>query len=139
MDRNDLIQYVRARRLAVVATTSADGSPQAAVVGVAATGAGDLVFDTTRGSRKFANLSRQPRVALVIGVDWGDVQTLQLEGVAVEIAKDDPAVAAYFEQFPDGRERAEWPDIVYVRVRPAWGRHSDYRSGSSEVREVSLS
>lgn len=103
MDRNALIQYVRARRLAVLATLSADGHPQAAVVGIAATDAGDLVFDTTRGSRKFANLSRQPRVALVVGVDWGDEQTVQLEGTAAEIPQDDPAVAAYYDQIPTDR------------------------------------
>jgi len=139
MDRNALVQFIRARRLAVLATTSADGHPQAALVGVAATDAGDLVFDTTRGSRKFANLRRQPRVALVIGFDWEDEQTVQLQGVAAEIAQDDPGVAAYYEQFPNGRERAAWPDIVYVRVRPDWGRYSDYRPGSSEVQEISLS
>ncbi|WP_405872385.1 MULTISPECIES: pyridoxamine 5'-phosphate oxidase family protein [unclassified Streptomyces] len=138
MDRNALIQFVRARRLAVLATTSADGHPQAAVIGVAATDAGDLVFDTTRGSRKFANLCRQPRVALVVGFDWGDEQTVQLEGVAGEISPDDPDVNVYCDQIPTGRERAVWPDIVYVRVRPDWGRHSDYRPGSSGVQEISL-
>ncbi|MCD9878640.1 pyridoxamine 5'-phosphate oxidase family protein [Streptomyces guryensis] len=139
MDRNALVHFVRARRLAVLATTSADGHPQAAVVGIAATDAGDLVFDTTRGSRKFANLRRQPRVALVIGFDRADEQTVQLEGVACEITQDDPAVAAYYEQFPTGRERAAWPDIVHVRVRPDWGRYSDYRPGSSGVQEIPLS
>lgn len=137
MDRNTLVQFVRARRLAVLATTTADGYPQAAVVGIAATDAGDLVFDTTRSSRKFANLCRQPRVALVVGFDWGDEQTVQLEGTAAEIGQDDPAVAAYYEQFPSGRERAEWPDIVHVRVRPDWGRYSDFRPGSSGVQEIS--
>ncbi|WP_030943710.1 pyridoxamine 5'-phosphate oxidase family protein [Streptomyces sp. NRRL S-646] len=139
MDRNALVHFIRARRLAVLATTAADGRPQAAVVGIAATDTGDLVFDTTRSSRKFANLRRQPRVALVIGFDWGDEQTVQLEGVAAEITQDDPDVAAYYEQFPSGRERAAWPDIVYVRVRPDWGRHSDYRPGSSGVQEIPLS
>ncbi|MFF4500202.1 pyridoxamine 5'-phosphate oxidase family protein [Streptomyces sp. NPDC001401] len=138
MDRNALVQFVRARRLAVLATTSAGGHPQAEVVGIAATDEGDLVFDTTRASRKFANLCRQPRVALVIGFDWGDEQTVQLEGVAAEVAQDDPAVAAYYEQLPSGRERAAWPDIVYVRVRPDWGRYSDYRPGSSGVQEISM-
>jgi len=138
MDRNALTRFTRARRLAVLATISADGHPQAALVGIAATDAGDFVFDTTRGSRKFANLCRQPRVALVIGLDRGDEQTVQLEGTAAEIPQDDPAVAAYYDQFPTGRERAAWPDIVYVRVRPDWGRHSDYRPGSSGVQEISL-
>jgi PPOX class probable F420-dependent enzyme len=105
VDRNALVQFVRARRLAVLATTSAEGHPQAAVVGIAATDAGDLVLDTTRGSRKFANLCRQPRVALVVGFDRGDEQTVQLEGVASEMPPGDPAVGAYYEQFPARRRR----------------------------------
>jgi Pyridoxamine 5'-phosphate oxidase len=48
----------------VLATTSAGGHPQAAVAGIAVTGDGDIVSGTTRTSRKFTNLSRQPRVAL---------------------------------------------------------------------------
>jgi PPOX class probable F420-dependent enzyme len=127
MDRDALVPFARARGLAVLATTSADGRPQAAVVGIAITDDGDIVFDTTRTSRKFANLTRQPRVALVIGFDWADEQTVQIEGAAAEIPQDNPAVAAYYEQFPTGRERAAWPDIAYVRIHPDWGRYSDYR------------
>ncbi len=133
------MQFVRGRALAVLATTSADGRPQAAVVGIAVTDDGDIVFDTTRTSRKFANLSRQPRVALVIGVDWGDEQTVQLEGTAAEISREDPAVVAYYEPFPTGRERAAWPDIVYVRVHPDWGRYSDYHPETVGIQEVPLS
>ncbi len=115
MDRETLVQFVRARGLAVLATTAPDGSPQAAVVGVAATADGDIVFDTTRDSRKFANLIREPRVALVIGSDWDDERTVQLEGTAAEIPPDDPAVAAYYQQFPSGHERAE---LAGDRLRP---------------------
>ncbi len=49
-DKDALVQFVRARGLAVLATVSADWHPQAAVVGVAATDDGDIVFDTTRTS-----------------------------------------------------------------------------------------
>jgi len=138
VDRDALVQFTRARGLAVLATTSADGHPQAAVVGIAATDDADIVFDTTRTSRKFANLSRQPRVALAIGFDWADERTVQLEGTAAEIPQDDPAVAAYYKQFPTGRERAAWPDIVYVRVHPDWGRYSDYRPETFGTQEIPL-
>jgi PPOX class probable F420-dependent enzyme len=138
MDRETLVQFVRARGLAVLATTAPDGSPQAAVVGVAATADGDIVFDTTRDSRKFANLIREPRVALVIGSDWDDERTVQLEGTAAEIPPDDPAVAAYYQQFPSGHERAEWPEIVYVRIRPRWARYSDYRPDTFGTQEIPL-
>lgn len=138
MDRRALVRFVRDRGLAVVATVSRDGEPQAAVVGVAATDDGDLVFDTTRTSRKFANLSERKRVALVIGFDWNDEQTVQLEGAAIEVPQDSPAVAAYYAQFPSGRDRAAWPEIVYVCVRPDWGRYSDYRPESFGTHDIVL-
>jgi PPOX class probable F420-dependent enzyme len=138
MDRDALVRFARARGLAVLATTSADQHPQAAVVGIAVTDDGDIVFDTTRSSRKFTNLSRQPRVSLVIGFDWADEQTVQLEGTAAAIPQDHPAVAAYYKQFPTGRDRAAWPEIVYVRVHPDWGRYSDYRPQSFGAQEIPL-
>jgi len=109
MDRYALVQFIRDRGLGVLATVSADGHPQAAVVGVAATDDGDVVFDTTRTSRKFANLGRHPRVALAIGFDWDDEQTIQLEGAAAEVSQDSAAVAAYYEQFPAGQNERPGP------------------------------
>lgn len=138
MDRSALISFIRQRGLAVLATTNDSGHPQAALVGVAVTDRGEIVFDTVTTSRKYANLTRDGRVALVIG--WDDEQTVQLEGVAEAIRQpaDDPGVAAYYEQYPDGRGRAVWPDIVYIRVMPEWARYSDYRPETFRVEEVSI-
>ncbi len=62
--------FVRQRGLAVIATRGVDGAPQAALIGITATEGGELVFDTSRGSRKYRNLSAFAQVALVIG--WDD-------------------------------------------------------------------
>jgi PPOX class probable F420-dependent enzyme len=137
MDRAELIAFTRQIGLAVVATIGPDGAPQAALVGVTATDVGELVFDTSRASRKTANIGRDPHVAVVIG-GWHDEVTVQCEGVAdildgTDLARCQPF---YFEQYPDGRERAKDPDIVHVRVRPQWLRRADFRPesfGSSEA------
>jgi PPOX class probable F420-dependent enzyme len=136
VDRAELIPFIRERGLAVVSTSGPDGAPQAALVGVAATDDAEIVFDTPSDSRKFANIGRDPRVALVVG--WEDEVTVQCEGVAdvLEGAELDRCRPFYFRQYPDGVERAAWPGIAYVRVRPRWIRHSDYRPdsfGSSET------
>jgi PPOX class probable F420-dependent enzyme len=131
------VTFVRERRLAVVATTDPEGKPEAALVGIAATDDGELVFDTLGTSRKATNIGRDGRVALVVGL--ADEVTVQVEGVADIL----PGVniesyrSSYLDQFPDGRERAKDPEIVYVRVRPTWLRRSDYRPGSSGVEELS--
>jgi PPOX class probable F420-dependent enzyme len=137
MDRAELIDFVRARGLAVVASRGPDGAPQAALVGIAATDQGELVFDCSRDSRKYANIVRNPEVALVVG--WDDEVTVQIEGLADILAGDDlkRCTAAYFEQYPDGRARAASPEIAHIRVTPRWLRYSDFRPqtfGSSETR-----
>jgi hypothetical protein len=58
VDQQHVTNFVRQRGLAVIATRAADGAPQAAFVGITATGRGELVFDTSRGSRKYGNLFR---------------------------------------------------------------------------------
>ncbi|MGH2872179.1 MAG: pyridoxamine 5'-phosphate oxidase family protein [Solirubrobacteraceae bacterium] len=60
MDRARLIEFVRDRGLAEVATRGPDGAPQAALVGSAATDRGELLFDTAVGSRKLRNLRAVP-------------------------------------------------------------------------------
>lgn len=138
MNRAQLVEFVRRRGLAVVATRGPDGAPQAALVGVAATNHGELVFDTAARSRKYANLRAFPRVALVIG--WENEVTLQCEGEADVLtgAERGRCLDAYLEQYPDGRERADDPNIVLVRVRLDWARLSDYRPESFGTDEFKL-
>ncbi len=127
MTRAQLVQFVCRRGLAVVATRVPDGSPQAALVGIAATDRGDLVFDTAAQSCNCRNLRAFPRVAVVVG--WDDEVTLG-EGDADILGgtQRDRCLAAYVQQYPDGSQRAEDPGIVLVRIRLDWGRLSDYRS-----------
>jgi PPOX class probable F420-dependent enzyme len=138
MDRGELVTFIRERGLAVVATRGPDGAPQAALIGVAATDRAEVVFDTLASSRKYRNIEAAPDVALVIG--WEDEVTVQCEGPAdIPTGLDrDRCVSAYFDQYPDGRERAKDPDVVHVRVRPRWVRYSDYRPARPVVREERL-
>lgn len=138
MKPEDLVAFVRDRRLAVVATAGPDGHPEAALVGIAATEECELVFDTSVRSRKHENLLRDRRVAVVVG--WDDEVTLQIEGTADKPAgvDRDRCLAAYFEQYPDGRQRAEDPDITHFRIRPRWARRADFRPSTFGVEEVAL-
>src|SRR5262245_11621999 len=78
----ELLAFLRRHRLAVQASVSASGGPQAAVVGFVVSDAFEFVFDTLSSSRKGANLRRDQRAALVVG--WDEEQTVQVEGVADE-------------------------------------------------------
>jgi hypothetical protein len=137
MTRAELLAFIRRHRYAAEASVAASGAPQAAVIGIAVSDELELVFDTLGTSRKARNLRGEPRIALVVG--WDDEQTVQLEGLADEPSGTDLArlKKVYFDAFPDGREREQWADITYVRVRLTWARYSDFRPGGAVV-EVSL-
>lgn len=133
--RADVIAFLRANKLAVEASLHADGRPQAAVVGVAVTDALELVFDTLTTSRKYENLRRDPRCAIVV---WADATTIQLEGVVDEPtgSERDRLQACYLAAFSDGHERARQPTIAYLRIRPAWIRVSDFSVAPPHITDV---
>ncbi|WP_418959219.1 pyridoxamine 5'-phosphate oxidase family protein [Streptomyces tritici] len=137
MKHAELLGFLRAHKLAVEASVTPDGTPQAAVVGYAVSDDLELVFDTVDSSRKHHNLSTDPRIALVVG--WGEA-TLQLEGLAdfplgpeLERLRE-----VYFTAHPDGRERLAWPGITHVRVRPRWVRYSDFAQEPPLIEELTL-
>ncbi len=139
-DRDVVLEFMRGHRLAVQASTAANGAPQAAVVGVAVSDRGELVFDTLRTSRKCFNLRHDPRIALVMGWDLEDGRTLQLEGLADEPHGADRVrlQAVYLATFADGAERADDPATTYFRVRASWLRLSDFRTTPPTITELEL-
>jgi PPOX class probable F420-dependent enzyme len=125
MTRLELIRFVQRQKLGVVSSLAPDGAPQAAVVGIATSEAGEIVFDTLGSSRKAGNLRRDPRVSLVV---WQGEATVQLDGLADEPrgADRDRLREVYFAAYPDGRERLAWPGLTHFRIVPTWGRFSDF-------------
>jgi pyridoxine/pyridoxamine 5'-phosphate oxidase len=129
--RAELVAFLRTHRVAVVSTVAPSGAPESALVGFAVSDELELVFDTLSTTRKVANLRADPRVAIVIG-GWGEHEiTAQLEGIADERV-DDKLRDVYYAAYPDGRERAAWKDLIYVRVRVTWARYSDFETGRVE-------
>jgi uncharacterized protein YhbP (UPF0306 family) len=142
MDRDDLLQFLRAHRWAIEATSSPTAQPQAAIIGVAVTDTLELVFDTLASSRKAANLRANSRIALVIG-GWNeaDPRTVQYEGKVdfPEGSELERVRAIYFATFKDGATRLSWPGITYVRVVPHWIRFSDFRTDPPTILEQAFS
>ena len=130
MTESELLGFLQGQKVAVEASASADGGPEAAVVGIVVTDSFEVFFDCTTVSRKVANLRANPKIALVIGGTIpGDERTVQLEGIADEPKGKDLTrlKKLYFKAYPDGKGREKWPDIAYMRVRPTWVRYSDYK------------
>ena len=127
MTRSELIRFVQRQRLGVVSSLATDGAPQSAVVGIATSESGEIVFDTLGTSRKAGNLRRDRRVSLVV---WENERTVQLDGLADEPTGGelDRLREVYFAVYPDGRERLTWPGLTHFRLVPAWGRFSDFEA-----------
>jgi uncharacterized protein YhbP (UPF0306 family) len=140
MDAKLLLEFIRRYRLAVQASVSANESPQAAVVGYAVTDKFEIVFDTLDSTRKAQNLRQNPKVALVIGgLNEGEERTVQYEGVADEPSGEEleRLKKVYYEAYPDGPSRLNWPGLIYVRVKPTWIRYSDFSVDPPEIVEFS--
>ncbi len=136
MSPADLHAFMSQHRYGVVSSVSASGDPQSALVGIAVSAELDIVFDTLGTSRKYSNLTRNPRCSMVVG--WSGEQTLQYEGLA-----EQPAGAAleryqelYFTRWPECRTHLSWPDIAYFVLRPRWIRYSDYDHAPPLIEEM---
>ncbi len=119
----DFVDFVRDARLGVLATVSASGEAQAALVDLAVTDAGDLLLNSWDEGRKVANIEAHPKVALVIG--WKGGVSLQVEGTA-ELLTGDRREAygpTYLDQLAGARILSD--RFVLIRVRPAWLRRYD--------------
>lgn len=123
-----LYNFISKHRYAVVATVSAKGDPEAALVGFAAAPDLRLIFDTVSTSRKYKNLIQNGSIALVIG--WDAEKTVQYEGRVkiLEGNEMDSMLEVYFKVFPEARDRKEnWKDITYFVVVPQWIRYSEFK------------
>ena len=123
-------------RYGVVSSVAADGTPQSALVGIAVTPELEIVFDTVKSSRKYANLVERPACSFVVG--WEGEQTVQLEGFASEPIgmKLETYQKTYFSVWADGPARMVWPGIAYFAVKPRWIRYSDYDQSPPLIEEL---
>lgn len=128
MDPNFLFEFMQRHPLAVLSTVNNENKPESALVGIAVSTKLEIIFDTVRHTRKYANMNQHPEVSLVIG--WNDETTIQYEGKVRELGnekKDDEYREIYYKIYPEGRNRlANWPGLVHFVIEPKWIRYSNY-------------
>lgn len=138
MTKEFLNNFIGKHKLAVLSTVTQDHLPQSAVVGFIVTPDLKLFFDTLSDSRKYKNLSLNPKISFVIG--W-DLQTVQYEGTARKPteAELENFLPEYFKAFPDGIERNNnEKNIAYFCVEPDWIRYSDFSDKEAKIEELKL-
>jgi pyridoxine/pyridoxamine 5'-phosphate oxidase len=127
---SEFVEFARAAELAVLATASPAGKPEAALLGVAVTESGDLVVDIHRSARKLTNITRNNQVAVVIG--WADDVSIQVEGHIRLVTGDERRgyEKVYLARFPGSRVSDSAFEVAVIT--PEWVRR--YDAGSDPAR-----
>lgn len=119
----------------MVIATIGDDFPESAVVEFGNENF-TLVFDTNKASRKYRNLTRNPKCSVVIG--WDENKTLQYDGIVSEI-KDDELLhykSVYFEKNPEAQKWEKDKNIAYFKIEPAWVRFTDLNHDPWAITEL---
>jgi len=139
MDKKQIaLDFVKKQLIGVLATTTPDNKPEAAVVEFGETDDFELVFDTSAEYRKYKNLKNNPHVAFVVG---GQANiSIQLEGVAMELTEAEAPKykESYFRKNPDAKKWESRPDTRWFKINLKWLRYRDYNSHPTTVWEIEL-
>lgn len=135
-DKQEILDFIKQQRLAVISTVSAGGRPESAVIGFGESDNLQLIFGTYNSSRKYANLLAKPAVSFVIG--WDRDITVQYEGTARELRGEeaDDYAARYQRKTPASRKYREHPENRYFLVDPKWVRYTDINFDPWRVLEL---
>ena len=149
--RQDALAFIKRHKTGVLSSVSPSGEAHGSMVYYTADDDFNIYFLTLASTRKYANLTAHPQVAFTVSTTEVP-QTLQMEGVAMDISLDAEAAKKKDELF-EVLNANPWfyapitkldpSDTMVVWVRPLWVRWADYafgESGSQNVfKEISLS
>jgi nitroimidazol reductase NimA-like FMN-containing flavoprotein (pyridoxamine 5'-phosphate oxidase superfamily) len=112
--RNDVLKFLQKNKVAVVATASKDGIPEAATITYLFDDDFNFYFITRKQSQKLINLRKNPNVALVIGTDAKIPATVQIQGHVTIIKKPDEYVISYLTK-KIKLSKTEWQPLLKVK------------------------
>ena len=127
----EVINFIQAQRVAVIALEMMDGSPHAATVHFAFDESTQIFFfETSRAYRKCEPLFGREvsRASIVIGFDQNNMKTLQMDG---EVKLITPGKQAHFDEvyyakFPMKKGKTYGSPAVFFSFTPTWWRYTDW-------------
>jgi uncharacterized protein YhbP (UPF0306 family) len=133
-----ILDYIKQKRIAVLAVEMMDGSPHAATVHYAATENPLMFFfETDRNYRKAEPLlgRKTSRASLVIGFDETEPKTLQLDGELrlPEETEKEQFQQVYLGKFPEKAKKMDDPNKLSFIFTPSWWRYSDFASPEGKL------
>lgn len=126
MNLNDAKQFLGQFETCVIATIDGSGQPEAATVGFSVDDDFTLLIATNQKTRKAANLAKNNKIALVVGVEGP--KTLQLEGCAekIDMQENQDRIKLHFEKVPGAKKFSGESGQNYYLITPTWLRFTDY-------------
>jgi len=125
-EMRELVQgLLNSQRLAVL-STSMSGRPYSNLIAFAATDdLREIFFATTRATRKFANLTAEPRVSLLVDnrsnqeTDFGEASALTVLGTAEEVLgiEQEKYQQLYLKKHPYLEDFVTAPTCALIRVK----------------------
>ena len=124
--KQELKEFLGRYQNCVISSLGPDGEPQAANVAFSENDALELIIGTSVSSRKYANIVRDPRVAVTV-TDTDDRLTVQYQGTAEVLSKAEfmARQTDHFIKLPGSLPFKDLPDQVYFLIKPTWIRFSD--------------
>lgn len=118
VDRDELLDVLRARRHGVLVTTRRDGTPQLSPVTFGVDDAGRVVVSTYPDRAKAVNLRRRPQASfLALGDDFDDAW-VQVDGTAEVIdAPDSVEPLVEYYRAAAGKEHPDWDEYREAMLR----------------------
>lgn len=134
----EILDYLTAQRIGVLAVEMLDGSPHAATVHFAHTEDPFLFyFETNRTYRKAEPLlaNGMTRASFVIGQSEENLKTLQIDG-ELRIVPDgerEAFDAIYLSKFENKHAKAGDPNFLPLVFTPTWWRFTDFRHETGKL------
>lgn len=138
------LAFLKSHKAGVLATASAEGKPHASAIYYVADDDFNIYFFTLFNSRKFSAMQANPSVAFVVGT-LDAPQTLQMEGVVVEMRNDQDKMAHVADLVKVLTSNSVYyapitqldpSETVLMWIQPKWVRWADYTSPESGSKNV---
>jgi general stress protein 26 len=122
--KDKMLSFLTERKFCVISTVDSNGQPESAFVAFTNDGL-DIFIGTSNKSRKFANLTANPSVAIVIADETGEVQ---YEGQATVVDRQNYSEVEknHLSQIPGSDKYRNDPTQEYVHVTPTWVRYIEH-------------
>ncbi len=138
----EALDYLKTQKIGVLSVEMLDGSPHSATVHFAHTEKPFAFFiETGKGCRKSEALLKNghTRASFVVGVDEGNMKTLQLDGVAsvAKAAEEDSFMDTFLAKFPNKDGKVKDSEVVLILFTPTWWRFTDWKTSEGKRIQVS--